>query len=249
MASGAQGEGFRWKFWARIMAPVVAALGGLLTLRLLGPDLVTSEQLSEWISPLGPWAPLAFIAFLAVRPVTLLPGQVFTAVGGMLFGVWHATAYAMIGSFLAAVLVYTLARWLGKPLMKRLAGSDYLHLRTVAKRHDLTFAALCTINPLFPTDVMVAMAAASGARLWPTVAGVLLGTLPGTFFTAQFGSALGRGQYLDALWSGGAVLVSLVAGVFLGRKVAREYKEEKEKAEDGGKRGKLLPIRRSVESA
>lgn len=225
-ASGGSDEGGpRWKFWLRLFAPVLAALGGLMTLRLLGPDVVTHERLHGWIAPLGPWAPLAFIAFLAVRPVTLLPGQIFTAVGGMLFGVLHATLYAMIGSLLAGILIFVLARWLGKPLMKRFAGGKWLRLQKVARRHDFSFAALITINPLVPTDVMMALSAASGGRMWPTVLGMLVGTLPGTYLTAQFGSSLGHGKYVEAAVSGGLVLVSLVIGVIVGRRVAREMRE------------------------
>lgn len=245
----AKGGGARWRFWARLFTPVIAALGGLLMLRLLGPDILTHERLHGWIAPLGPWAPLAFIAFLAVRPVTLLPGQVFTAVGGMLFGVLHATVYAMIGSFLAALLIFLLARWLGKPLMKRVAGGKWQRLQRVARRHDFSFAALITLNPLIPTDVMIAVSAASGGRIWPTVLGMMVGTLPGTYLTAQFGSSLGHGKYVEAAVSGSLVLVSLVVGVFVGRKVVRELGEptppEKQDPGDKPESGRTLELRRS----
>ena len=44
---------------------------------------------------------------------TLLPGTLFVAVGGMLFGTLLGTVYAMIGSFLACAVVFGLARKLG----------------------------------------------------------------------------------------------------------------------------------------
>jgi uncharacterized membrane protein YdjX (TVP38/TMEM64 family) len=205
---------------------LLASVVGLLMLRALDPSIVSQETLSNWIQPFGPYAPLVFILFLAVRPVTLLPGQIFTAVGGMMFGTLHGSLYAMAGSLLATGLIYVLSRKLGMRLMKRLAGGKYPALERVAKRHDFTFAFAMCINPLFPTDVMIAAAAASGARFGPTALGILLGTLPGTFLTAQFGSALGQGRPVMTALSAGGLVLSLVLGVFVGSKVYKEVNGE-----------------------
>lgn len=227
-----QGRSRGWKFWAKLVAPVVASIAGLCTLRLLGPDVVNQRQLSEWLVPLGRWAPLAFIVFLGVRPLTLLPGQVFVAVAGLLFGTLMGTVYAMVGSFVAFTLVFVLARKFGTRLMKRFAGGRYSALKTVAKNHDFQFAALATINPLLPTDMMVAAAASSGARFWRSAAGVLVGTLPGTILTVQFGSALGQGKTVMTILSGAGMVVSLVLGVWLGRRMVKELGEVQAPAEE-----------------
>lgn len=224
--TGARG----WRFWAKLFAPVVASIAGLCCLRLLGPDVVSQRQLSEWLRPLGQWAPIAFILFLGVRPVTLLPGQVFVAVAGLLFGTMMGTVYAMVGSFLAFGLTFALSKKLGTRLMKRMAGGKYHALKHAAKRHDFKFAALATINPLLPTDVFIAAGAASGARFWPTCVGVLLGTLPGTVLTVQFGSALGQGKTVMTIVSGAGMVVSLVLGVWLGRKIIKEVAAEPSRA-------------------
>lgn len=210
------------KGWLRVLAPVLASIGGLVMLRLLGPDLVSQGQLSAWLEPLGRAAPWAFIAALAVRPLTLLPGHLFAAVGGMAFGTLAGTAYAFAGSFLGTLLLFHLARKLGAGPMKRLAGEAYPALARAARKHDFQFALLTTINPLLPTDVMLAAAAASGARFWPSVAGMVLGTLPGTFLMVQFGSGLAQGRTLMTVVSGVGLLVSLVLGAFLGRRVYKE---------------------------
>lgn len=192
-----------------------------MALRLLGPDMMSQRELHETIAPLGKWAPLAFVAFLSVRPLLLLPGQIFTAVGGMVFGSLAATLYSLLGSFLSAALLFAISRRFGTRLMKRLAGASYGNLRRVAKRHDFKFALLTCINPLLPTDVMLVAAACSGARFLPTVAGVMLGTVPGTFLTAQFGSGLAQGRTVMTLVSAAGMLLSLVLGVYFGRRVYR----------------------------
>ena len=214
--------GAAFKKWLRVLVPVGASLGGLALLRLLGPDYLDQQKLNMWLEPFGEAAPVAFIVSLAIRPLTLLPGNLFAAVGGMAFGTLMGTMYALLGSFLAACLIFALARKLGARLMKRLAGSHYPALTRAARRHDFQFAFLTCINPLLPTDMMLAAAAASGARFWPSVGGMMLGTVPGTFLMVQFGSGLAQGRTVMTVVSGVGLVLSLILGAVLGRRVYRE---------------------------
>ncbi len=220
------------KTWLRVLAPMLVSVGGLVMLRFLGPDFIDQKHIAAVLEPFGKAAPLAYIAFLAVRPITLLPGQLLTAVGGMMFGTLAATLYSLTGSFLSAMLLFGVARKLGTGPMKRLAGGKYPALARAAKRHDFLFALLACINPLCPTDVMLVAAAASGARLWPSLAGVMLGTIPGTFLTAQFGSGLAQGRTVMTLVSAVGLAVSLVLGVFIGRRFYKEINEAPEEDPD-----------------
>lgn len=210
------------KKWLRVLAPIGASIGGLLLLRLLGPDVIDQRQLRDFIAPLGEAAPLAYLLALAIRPLTLLPGTLFAAVGGMVFGTLMGTLYALIGSFLAAAVVFGIARKLGVRPMKRLAGEHYEALSRAASKHDFQFALLTCINPLLPTDMMLAAAAASGARFWPSIAGLMIGTLPGTFLMVQFGSGLAQGRTIMTVVSGIGLVLSLLLGAFLGRRVYKE---------------------------
>ncbi|WP_343211043.1 TVP38/TMEM64 family protein [Archangium violaceum] len=236
------GGGGGLKVWLRILTPVLASIAGLTMLRLLGPDFINQKELHGFLAPMGKWAPVLFVLFLAVRPVTLLPGQVFTAVGGMIFGTRAATLYSLLGSFLAAALIFGLSRWLGTRLMKRMAGSRYPAITRVARRHGFKFALLMCINPLFPTDVMIAAATAAGARFWPLTLGVLLGTIPGTFLTAQFGSGLAQGHTVMTVVSGVGMVASLVLGALLGRRIYHEINEEAPAGEEE-QHGKRAPKR------
>jgi uncharacterized membrane protein YdjX (TVP38/TMEM64 family) len=215
----------RLKGWLRGLAPLVLSLGGLSLLRLLGPDVLDQRELRGWLAPLGPAAPWVFVLALGLRPVTLLPGSVFAAVGGMIFGTMAGTVYALLGSFLGAAVLFFPARKLGQQPLRRLAGPRYGALVRVARKHDFQFAFLATLNPLLPTDPMLVAAAASGARFWPSVAGLLLGTLPGTFLMVQFGSGLAQGRPWMTAVSAVGLVGSLVLGGLLGRRIYRELCE------------------------
>ena len=233
-------RGKKVRFWLKVLAPVLASIGGLLSLRLLGPDVLDQEALKAFLSPLGMWAPVVYILLLGIRPLTLLPGQVFTAVGGILFGVLLGTVYALLGSLLAAWVVFILGRKLGTRMMKRFAGQDFEALEAVARKHDYKVAALVAFNPLIPTDMMLALSGASGARFWPTALGTLIGILPGTFLTAQFGASLSRGETVMTVVSAVGMVLSMVVGVFLGRRIVGDFNAERKsrRAKNGNGHGK-----------
>lgn len=212
----------RAKVWLKLLAPVACSICGLTTLRLLGPDVIDQRKLSGWVAGSGDFAPLAFISFLAVRPLLLLPGQLFTAIGGMLFGTFRAALYALAGDLMAMMLVFFLARRYGARLMRRIAKGRYPALARAARRHDFRFALIATISPIVPTDVAVAAAAASGARFRSVLGGAMLATTPGVVLTAQFGSALSQGKTILSLLSAAGLIISLVGGILLGRRIVHE---------------------------
>lgn len=224
-----------------MVLPVAASLLGLAALRLLGPDYVSQEQLRAWLAPLGMWAPVAFLGFLVVRPVTLLPGQLFAAVGGMVFGFWWGLSLSLAGSLLSAMVVYWLARRHGTRLMRRWAGRRYQGLRHTARKHDFVYNFACCINPLAPTDVMLALSASTGARLWPSTLGVLVGSIPGTLLTVVYGMAVGRGQPVVMVVSGIGLLLSLVLGVWVARQIMRDQALFNPEAEESQAEGRSSP--------
>jgi uncharacterized membrane protein YdjX (TVP38/TMEM64 family) len=218
------GETHGLAFWTKVAASPLAAIVGLVGLRLLARGALDQATLEAWVEPLGTLAPWVFVALLMVRPVSLLPGQVFTAVGGLLFGARWGTLYALMGSFLSSLLIFVLARPLGGRLIRRASGPRYPAVRELARAHGFHFALASCLNPLVPTDVAQALAAASGARFWAVALGVLLGTLPGTVLTATFGSALGQGKTALGVMSALGMIASLLLGVFFGRRALARWR-------------------------
>jgi uncharacterized membrane protein YdjX (TVP38/TMEM64 family) len=217
-------EGLGLSAWLKLLAPLGVSIGLLVALRLWGPQYLDQEWLSGWLRPLGALAPLAFILLLALRPVTLLPGQLFTAVGGILFGMALGTLYVLAGSLLATGLIHLLASRLGRKPMKRLAGDSHAVIQRAARTHGFQLGFLACINSVIPADVLLATAAASGARFGPLALGALVGTLPGTLLTAYFGSSLGQGKTLATAVSATGMVVSMVLGLLLGRRLMRELR-------------------------
>ncbi|MFP2957399.1 TVP38/TMEM64 family protein [Myxococcus sp. 1LA] len=233
MSKHPRSKGGRLSAGLKLIGPLCISVGLLVGLRLLGPQYLDQRTLSEWLRPLGALAPVVFILLLAVRPVTLLPGQLFTAVGGILFGMAMGTVYALIGTVLASGLIHFLARRLGRKPMRRLAGDKHPVFQRAAREHGFQLGFLACVNSVIPADVMLATASASGARYAPLALGAVVGTIPGTLLTALFGSSLGQGKTWMTAVSATGMVVSLLLGLVLGRKLMRELLAKEAPASPG----------------
>ena len=201
---------------------MLASALGLCTLKLLDPHLVSRAALLHALRPLGPWTPLAYLGLLTIRPVTLLPGQILTALGGVLFGGWKGALYAMLGSWFASTITFFIGKKFGTRFIRKAVANPEA-LERAAKANDFLFALVFTLSPVVPTDPILAIAASAGGRYWRTMAGTLLGIVPGTLATAYFGTALSAGHpWVIALTVAGW-LVSAVGGVWVGLRVYRTF--------------------------
>jgi uncharacterized membrane protein YdjX (TVP38/TMEM64 family) len=215
-------QGGKWKLGLKLLAPLCVSVGLLVALRVMGPQYLDQQRLSGWLRPLGHWAPLVFVLLLGARPVTLLPGQLFAAVGGILFGTLMGSVYALTGSLLATGLIHLLSSRWGRGPMKRLAGHHHEGIQRAAQKHSFQVGFLACVNSIIPADVMLAAASASGARFWPLALGAVVGSVPGTLLTTFFGSSLSQGKTWTTAASVGGLVVSLTLGILLGRRLARE---------------------------
>lgn len=200
----------------KLVAPIVGSMIGLLGLKLLDPQLLPPGKLAGWLQPLGGWAPAAFIALLAVRPATLLPGQLLSGLGGVLFGFGPGLIYALVGHLAANTLLYLIARRWGGRLVSWWAGSKASAMERIAEGHAFHVAVATTLNPFLPTDVMLLALSSSRAPYFPLVGGVMLGGFPGTLLTALYGGSVGQGNSMITTVSLIGLLGSLMLGAWLG---------------------------------
>ncbi len=226
MAISAKGAAVR-RVWLciQVALPGLLVVGALVGLKWWVLDDIAPAELTAFFEKFGAWAPLVFLAVLALRPVAFLPGQILCAVGGLVFGTTMGSIYALIGSALSTTLLFFGARSFGTRPLQRLLGARYHPLSRIARKRDFQVSAVCTLNPLLPTDVTIMAGAAAGARYGHLLVGVLLGTLPGTVITAHFGSSLRQGNNAMSVAAGIGLVLSLILGAFFGRSIVRELRE------------------------
>ncbi|MCR4346086.1 MAG: TVP38/TMEM64 family protein [Sulfuricaulis sp.] len=120
-------------------------------------DLLSSKNhLLQFIKENPRHAATIFIGMQIVQVVAApLPGEVTGFVGGILFGPWWGVVYSTIGLTLGSWIAFMLARWLGRPIVERLASRETIDRYDYVMKHKgLLLAFLLFLIPGFPKDIL-----------------------------------------------------------------------------------------------
>ena len=161
----------------------------------------------------GPFSRVTFVLLVVVEVVVApIPGGVIAFLASAAWGFWQSWPLHYLGNVVGGLLVFWLAKTLGKPFVDR-----HVDARHRERIEDWLFDRPWLIwivyaVPIFPIDT-VSIALGVSAMPRRRFAFVLLTALP--FYTG-ITAALGAyfGQYIPYLeWFGAAVLVLLVAAL------------------------------------
>jgi uncharacterized membrane protein YdjX (TVP38/TMEM64 family) len=147
--------------------------------------------LADRVGQAGAAAPLVFIAAYAGLVALSVPGAaLLTVAGGLLFGAWLGTAYAVIGATLGATAVFVAARAGLTGLVAR-AGPRLRRFEDGFRANALSYLLVLRLIPIFPFWLVNLAAGALGLKLPVFIVGTFVGIIPVTFIYASLGSGLG----------------------------------------------------------
>lgn len=142
---------------------VTLLLVGLLcwALWVSGFFSVRSEaELEAYIERFTPYSHVVFFV-LQLSSVILapIPSNLTAAVGGLLFGVLWSFLLTAGAVILGSVLVFQLARTLGRPFAERFVSRrDWEKYMDIGRRNQDRFLFLAFLFPFFPDDILCIMA-------------------------------------------------------------------------------------------
>ncbi|MCZ4101275.1 TVP38/TMEM64 family protein [Streptomyces sp. H39-C1] len=202
--------------WIRLAVLVVLLLALGAWVAMGGGDLL--REVRQWVDSRGIWGPVVFSVCYALAVTALLPGSVLTASAGALFGLPLGVAAVLVGATAGAALSFGLARWLGRPVVARYAGSGRLaRLDAYLTRRGFAAVLLVRLVPLFPFSVINYGAGVAGVRFSSYVTATALGIIPGTVVYTGLGGSLGD-PGSPGLWIAlGALLVLSASGWWAAR--------------------------------
>ncbi len=181
-------------------------LSGLLS---LPNDEVT---VSAYLRDRGVWGILLLaLGQLLQVAIAVIPGSVFTILGGYVYGFSSGLAINLVSTVGASQLTFALARWGGQPMVHRLVPASMLdRWNKIAERQGFSLFLFSFLLPIFPCDVMNFVAGLSPISPWHFLVASLLGRLPGVILLTLVGSH-GLELPLQA-WAG---ISASIAGMFL----------------------------------
>jgi uncharacterized membrane protein YdjX (TVP38/TMEM64 family) len=193
-----------------------------------------------WVSHLGPWGLLLFIAAYVVATLCFAPAWILRFGAGVAFGAVGGTVVASVGGVLGALASFGLARkGLGPFLLPRLEGSLSLRaLDRAIERRGLWIVIVLRACPIIPNSLLNYLLALTSLRLRAYLISSWIGMLPGVVLYACLGS-MGRSELLAvlhhrwnglawALWSSAIAIALIVIAELAGQWRARVLLELRE---------------------
>ena len=171
------------------------------------------EIVKEYIVGFGVFAPVIFIlSYLVQAFVPFIPSSIITMSGGYVFGIAFGTVYSLIGVTIGSIIIFLIARKLGRPFFRKIISKKELEHFDVffKKRGDRSILLARSIPMLFPLDIVSIAAGLTQINIRHYVIFSILGFIPNLFILALFGERLSKGMNPATV----AVLVLIVLVIF-----------------------------------
>jgi uncharacterized membrane protein YdjX (TVP38/TMEM64 family)/rhodanese-related sulfurtransferase len=186
-------------------------------------DQINLATLDAWLSSLGVWAPVGFVALYSLATVAFVPGAIVTLAGGALFGPVWGSVWNLTGATLGATLAFLVARYLVGDWVERKAGGLLKRLIDGVDAEGWRFVAFVRLVPLFPFNLSNYVLGLTRIPLAHYVLGTFICMAPGAVAYTWLGYA-GRGALAgetDAVRYGLLALGLLAAIAVLPRLIGR----------------------------
>lgn len=176
-------------------------------------DSMTSiKAFGEYIQGFGT---NAYIVFFFIQLLSVIfapvPSHISTLVGAAVFGMWPSFVISWLAIAIGSVIVFILARKLGKPFVDRIVStrvSERYERLIIPGRGEMTLALLLFL-PFFPDDAICFLAGLSRIRLDRYLI-IMLFTRPWGILAA---SALGSSEMPMGWWALGAAVVVILFAI------------------------------------
>jgi len=181
----------RRRWWARpsvrfaVLVGLLCAFGILLL--VVPPDLTAVPRMVE---RLGPFAPVAAVVVGALLMVVLVPRTLVTVAWGALFGPLGGAGYTLAAALMAALLGFTVGRWLGRDFVAERVRGRLARLDGWFTRQSVFGVITVRLLPVGGFGLVSYGYGTTGARLLPYLVGSIVASIPSAFGYAAIGSAV-----------------------------------------------------------
>lgn len=213
-------SGFRWK-WLLYLLIAAAVIGAAKYFHV--QDLL--KQALDWVSQLGPWGPVIFIAIYVVATVLFIPGSALTLGAGAVFGVVWGSLYVSVGSTLGATAALLVGRYLARDAIARKieGNARFAAIDKAVASEGWKIVGLTRLSPVFPFTLLNYAFGLTKVKLSHYVLASWIGMMPGTVMYVYVGSlakaATGTHTRTTGEWVlyGVGLLATVVVTVFVTR--------------------------------
>jgi len=174
--------------------------------------LMDRETLEALVAQAGIWGPLMIIGLMTVAVVASpIPSAPIALAAGAAYGHFWGTIQVVIGAELGALITFSLARVLGRDVLRRVFGTS-VDAGLLGSQNALTWTVFASrLMPFVSFDIISYAAGLSRLHAWRFALATLAGIIPASFVLAHSGGEAVSGDLGRTTW---AVLgLGLVTGL------------------------------------
>ncbi|MDP4091112.1 MAG: TVP38/TMEM64 family protein [Bacillota bacterium] len=226
---------YRYEMLAGLVSGALLSLGYLF-IRDYGYALMSAETLKEVISGFGKAGIVVFILMMVLQVVVFfVPGEFLQAAGGYIYGVGFGSVLSGIGIALGSMLVFWIARKLGRPFLERIISKRNLtFFKSLLNSKDeggmrkrrkaLIIVFFIYFIPGLPKDAVAYIAGITDMKICDFLAASMLARLPGIVISTSFGYGIYSGNKLTLLFIAASMVLIFVFGSIKGKKFIEDNK-------------------------
>ncbi len=193
------------RHWQKVVAAALwLTMIGALVYFMRANDLTLPELFlagMAWVQN-SSFAPLAYIAIYAIRPLTLFSATLLTVAGGFLFGPVWGIVYTVIGANLSATVAFFIGRYFGQGLLDDETSSGWVQ-RYARRMRQNSFETVLIMRFIFiPYDLVNYLSGFLRIGYWSFLLATALGSIPGTISFVLLGSSLAPEQVANLFLTG-----------------------------------------------
>lgn len=172
----------------------------------------TVDSVAAAVREAGAWGPAASVALMVLHSFLPFPAELLAMANGRIFGLPLGLLLTWAGAMLGALAAYGLARWLGRPFVRRVVPER--HWRKVEEWTEWGGAGgllLVRLVPVISFNLVNYAAGLAGIGWWRFAWTTALGILPVTAAAVLAGSHMPRAPW----WVWGLSALAVLAAVIL----------------------------------
>jgi uncharacterized membrane protein YdjX (TVP38/TMEM64 family) len=191
---------------------VVAAVWLVRRPEVLGfdPLSLSTSDVETLVANWGMWGIAGSVLLMVLHSFVPVPAEVIAVANGVCFGIVLGVVVTWSGAMLGAMSAFAIARWLGRPLVRRIVSEPRLARLDRCARNAGTLLILRLI-PVVSFNLVNYAAGLAGTGWWTFLWTTALGILPMTIVTAVLGARI-----FDISWPVWLVIGATVIVLWLG---------------------------------
>ena len=178
--------------WQFLIFLLIFIIGVVVLWEPITKFLSNPEQIQNFVHGFGIFAPLIFILIVTLQVIFApIPGQITGLAGGYLFGPFLGTIYGIIGLMIGSLVVFTLARKLGRPFVERVISKEIIKkFDKIIKTKGQFSLLLIYFLPILPDDAISYLAGLTKIRMRNLLFISAIGRLPGVLVLSIIGAGI-----------------------------------------------------------